>query len=81
MTMIRGLNYQVPTNCSLDRIDSAAGYTKGNVQLVCWIVNVMKQQLTNEQVLVFMSAITAFRDVESLPEEVGAIERDWETQN
>ena len=30
---------------SLDRINSLAGYTKDNVQLVCWAVNLMKNSM------------------------------------
>ena len=35
----------VPTNCSLDRIDSDKGYVVGNVQLVCRAANVAKSDL------------------------------------
>lgn len=31
---------------SIDRIDSGIGYEVGNVQLLCWGVNLMKQDLT-----------------------------------
>jgi hypothetical protein len=34
------------TNISIDRIDSKKGYIKGNVQLVCDIVNRMKSDMT-----------------------------------
>ena len=36
----------VPTNCSLDRVDSSEGYVVGNVQLVCRAANVAKSDLT-----------------------------------
>lgn len=36
---------RVPTNISIDRIDSNLGYTEDNVQLVCRIVNIMKHDL------------------------------------
>lgn len=39
-------NGVVPTNCSLDRIDSSVGYVVGNVQLVCRAANVAKNDLT-----------------------------------
>jgi hypothetical protein len=32
----------VPTNASIDRINPQAGYTAGNVQLVCRVANTMK---------------------------------------
>lgn len=33
---------------SIDRIDSESGYTKDNVQLVCWRINTMKSSLSVE---------------------------------
>lgn len=58
MTTFHGLGYKrCPTNISIDQIDAGAGYIKGNVQLVCWIVNAMKQQMTNEQVIALAAAI------------------------
>lgn len=39
-------NGVVPTNCSLDRVDSTQGYIVGNVQLVCRAANVAKSNLT-----------------------------------
>lgn len=39
-------NGVVPTNCSLDRIDSGQGYVVGNVQLVCRAANVAKSDLS-----------------------------------
>lgn len=35
-----------PQNISIDRIDSSKGYLKDNVHLVCYIVNLMKNNLT-----------------------------------
>lgn len=40
---------------SLDRIDSNAGYTKDNVQLVCMIYNFCKNKFTTEQVNDFIT--------------------------
>lgn len=34
---------------SIDRIDSEKGYEKGNIQLVCWAVNRMKQDIPQEE--------------------------------
>ena len=42
-------NGVVPTNCSLDRIDSNVGYEVGNVQLVCRASNVAKSNLTSNE--------------------------------
>jgi hypothetical protein len=36
---------RIPTNLSIDRIDSSKGYTEDNVQLVCSVVNLMKLDL------------------------------------
>lgn len=48
MTFLKGSG-RVPTNLSMDRIDSARPYTKDNVQLVCYQANLMKSELTVEQ--------------------------------
>ncbi|UVY48073.1 MAG: hypothetical protein [Bacteriophage sp.] len=45
---------RVPTNLSVDRIDSSLGYIKGNIQLVCMAVNQMKSVLTVEQLKYFL---------------------------
>lgn len=37
-----------PTNLSIDRIDSSKGYEPENVRLVCYQVNVMKQDYDDE---------------------------------
>lgn len=48
---------RIPTNVSVDRIDSAKGYIKGNVQLVCMAVNQMKSDLDMQTLLTFCEAI------------------------
>lgn len=48
---------RVPTNISVDRIDSSKGYIKGNVQLVCMAVNQMKNELSLEDLLYFCDSI------------------------
>jgi hypothetical protein len=45
MTMELGKG-SIPTNCSIDRIDSCLGYEPGNVQLVCRAANVAKNNLS-----------------------------------
>lgn len=35
--------------CSLDRIDSGKGYTLDNIRLVCWAVNQMKADRTDDE--------------------------------
>lgn len=48
MTYIKG-NGQIPTNVSMDRVDSNKPYEEDNIQLVCTQVNFMKHQLNLEQ--------------------------------
>jgi hypothetical protein len=43
---------KIVTNLSLDRIDSNKGYIKGNVQLVCNVINLMK---TNSKEIDFLN--------------------------
>lgn len=40
------LNGKVSTNISIDRVDSSIGYEEQNIQLVCRIVNIMKNDLS-----------------------------------
>lgn len=56
LTHVRGKG-KVNTNLSIDRIDSAKGYTKDNVQLVCRIVNVMKLDMSEEELHFWCNAI------------------------
>ena len=56
MTYIAGSGKHI-TNVSIDRIDSNKGYTKDNVQLVCSQVNMMKSDLTFDELLSFCKSI------------------------
>lgn len=47
LTMILG-NGNIPTNASIDRIDSNKEYIEGNVQFVCRAANVFKSNATKE---------------------------------
>jgi hypothetical protein len=40
---------KIKTNISIDRIDSNLPYTIDNIQLVCYIVNIMKNSFTKEE--------------------------------
>lgn len=50
MTYMRGSG-RVYTNISIDRIDNSKGYIKGNVHLVCDVVNFMKHTLTINELI------------------------------
>ena len=56
MTMELGKG-TVPTNCSIDRIDSSIGYVPGNVQLVCRAANVAKSNLMPSEFLALCKAV------------------------
>ena len=46
-----------PTKLSLDRIDPNIGYIQGNVEFVCYCVNVMKNDFTKDQMITFINQI------------------------
>jgi hypothetical protein len=48
---------RVPTNVSIDRIDSNKGYIMDNIQLVCMACNQMKNDLTKEELYKFCKNI------------------------
>lgn len=37
------------TNASIDRIDADRGYERDNIRLVCAVVNIMRNRLTDEE--------------------------------
>ena len=53
----------VPTNASIDRIDSSVGYELGNVQLVCRAANVAKHDLTMNEFILLCKAISEKNNV------------------
>lgn len=46
-----------PYTASLDRIDSSKGYTADNIQWICWIVNKMKMDWSQDEFLSWVQAI------------------------
>ena len=62
MTMELGKGV-VPTNCSIDRIDSCMGYVPGNVQLVCRAANIAKSNLLASDFLALCKAVVATHGV------------------
>lgn len=46
-----------PVKASLDRIDPKIGYFQGNVEFVCYCVNVMKNDFTKQEIIDFISKI------------------------
>lgn len=61
MTCIRGMG-QVLTNASVDRIDSDKTYTTDNIQLVCNIVNLMKNRMTMDEMYDWCQAVLDYKD-------------------
>ena len=49
----------VDTNISTDRVDSSRGYVSGNVQFVCYVINLMKHNFTNEKLTWWANQLTS----------------------
>lgn len=50
------------TNASIDRIDSTKGYELDNIQLVCAIVNVMKNNFNQNEFLNFCRKVVLYNE-------------------
>lgn len=48
---------------SIDRIDSNLGYIKGNVQILSWQANLIKQNATNDELISFSKWVLRVKDV------------------
>jgi hypothetical protein len=46
-----------PNSCTIDRIDSSKGYVEGNIQLITWKANCLKQHLDNEEFIEFCKEV------------------------
>jgi hypothetical protein len=42
-----------PNSCTIDRIDSSKGYVEGNIQLITWRANCLKQNMNNDEFIEF----------------------------
>ena len=51
---------RIPTNVSIDRINSKEGYIMGNIQLVCMACNQIKSDLTEEEMYNFCKKIVEY---------------------
>lgn len=52
----------LPESLSIDRIDSAGDYSIGNVRLVCYQINVMKNRWSDDQMIKMARAVIAKAD-------------------
>jgi hypothetical protein len=48
---------KTPIKASLDRIDPNIGYVKGNVEFVCYCINVMKNDFAKKEMIDFINLI------------------------
>jgi hypothetical protein len=49
-----------PNSCTIDRIDSSKGYVQGNIQLITWRANCLKQHLNNDEFIDFCKDVAYY---------------------
>lgn len=49
-----------PNSCTIDRIDSSKGYVEGNIQLITWKANCLKQHLNNAEFIEFCKDVARY---------------------
>jgi hypothetical protein len=52
----------MPHTASLDRIDSHKGYIIGNIQFLCYSINLAKNNFTDKQILGFINDIRSYKN-------------------
>jgi len=51
-----------PNTASIDRIDSALGYVRGNIRFIAYMANIAKSDFTDEDLLVFCETIMQYQN-------------------
>jgi len=49
-----------PNSCTIDRIDSSKGYVEGNIQLITWKANCLKQNVPNDEFIEFCKDVARY---------------------
>jgi hypothetical protein len=49
-----------PNSCTIDRVNSTKGYVEGNIQLVTWKANCIKQHLNNKEFIDLCKSVARF---------------------
>lgn len=70
LTHFKTINRQerILTNLSIDRINSKLGYVKGNIQILAYIINIMKQKMTNLEFISICKRVDKWRQYEKVEE-------------
>lgn len=66
VTMTWGQGKTQPTSISIDRVDSALGYTKDNVRLICYQANSFKNRWSDQQMIAMAKSIVNHTNPEKM---------------